>query len=185
MIEKVSIQDNFLPKEEFDDLRDLIMHNESFPWFFGSNVVYMGEEQSVSPGQLVHWVYRYNVPASQYYETITSLPSILKNMEVDILLRIKLNLNLRLPQPYISSFHTDMALDAEAKEHFTTSILYINTNNGYTEIENTGERIKNVANRLVTFPLTTKHRGVTQTDEQTRVVMNFNYLKYGIKSQEE
>jgi hypothetical protein len=60
--------------------------------------------------------------------------------------------------------------------HFTTSILYINTNNGYTELES-GEKIESVANRLVSFPTNIKHRGVSQTDEQTRVLLNFNYLK--------
>ena len=32
-------------------------------------------------------------------------------------------------------------------------------------------------NRLVTFPANIKHRGVSQTDEQTKVVLNMNFLK--------
>ena len=56
-----------------------------------------------------------------------------------------------------------------------TSIFYVNTNNGYTELE-TGEKIESVANRLVTYPLNMKHSGVTQTDTQQRVLINFNYL---------
>jgi hypothetical protein len=52
----------------------------------------------------------------------------------------------------------------------------MNTNNGYTEFED-GTKVESVANRIVTFPSVTKHRAVSQTDEQRRVVINFNYLK--------
>ena len=64
---------------------------------------------------------------------------------------------------------------------WTTSILYINTNNGYTELES-GEIIESIANRLVTFPANTRHRTITQTDEQTRILINFNYLMFPPKS---
>ena len=30
-------------------------------------------------------------------------------------------------------------------------------------------------NRVVTFPSTIQHRGVSQTDEQTRIAVNLNY----------
>ena len=59
---------------------------------------------------------------------------------------------------------------------FSIIIANINTNNGYTEFEN-GEKVKSVANRLVMFPSNFEHRGVTQTDEQTRIMINFNFLK--------
>ena len=66
--------------------------------------------------------------------------------------------------------------EEEVASHWTTAIFYINTNNGYTEFEN-GEKIESVANRLIMFPSNIKHRGVTQTDEQTRIMINFNFLK--------
>ena len=40
-----------------------------------------------------------------------------------------------------------------------------------------GTIIKNVANRIVEFPSHIKHRGVSQTDTKTRILMNINYLK--------
>ena len=67
-------------------------------------------------------------------------------------------------------------LTEDITSKLTTSIYYIGTNNGYTELEN-GQKIESVANRLVSFPANTSHRGVTQTDEQRRIVINFNYLK--------
>ena len=61
-------------------------------------------------------------------------------------------------------------------ENCITSILHINTNNGYTKFEN-GEVVKSVRNRLVTFPAHLKHTGSTCTDKQYRCIINVNYYK--------
>ena len=58
---------------------------------------------------------------------------------------------------------------------WTTSILYMNTNNGYTEFQN-GAIVESIENRMVVFPAEMKHRGTSCTDEKIRVVINFNYL---------
>jgi hypothetical protein len=58
---------------------------------------------------------------------------------------------------------------------YTTLILYMNTNNGYTEFED-GMKVESVANRIVSFPEETKHRGTSCTDEKIRMVINFNFL---------
>ena len=56
-----------------------------------------------------------------------------------------------------------------------TAILYMNTNDGYTEFES-GEIVESVANRVVIFSGTKMHRGTTCTDAKRRVVMNINYI---------
>ena len=60
------------------------------------------------------------------------------------------------------------------KEYITTAILYLNTNNGYTEFKS-GDKVKSVSNRVVVFDSNLKHRTVTCTDQKTRIVINFNY----------
>ena len=40
-----------------------------------------------------------------------------------------------------------------------TSVMYLNTNNGYTLFED-GTKVDSVANRLVTFNNSTKHSGI-------------------------
>ena len=52
----------------------------------------------------------------------------------------------------------------------------MNTNNGYTELED-GTIVNCVENSLVTFPVKFRHRGVSQTDKQFKIVINFNYLE--------
>jgi len=174
MIEKnrVSIiQDNFLAEEEFVALRD-ILWGWSFPWFYQSGLDYISQE--TDPGFLRHAVFKDNVPASELFET--HFFPILEALEFSIVSRIQINLNWRLPQSFTSTFHTDTSHEEQMTTGWTTSILYINTNNGYTELEN-GDRIESVANRLVSFPTNIMHRACTQTDTQRRILINFNYLK--------
>ena len=187
MIEKdrvLSIQDNFLAEEEFIALRDVVT-GEPFPWFFRPFKVTEGEDRKRDPGQLIHVIYEKGSPRSQTYD---SFLSILDQLSATILYRIKINLQPRLPEPFYSGFHSDVVpeeraaqwstsdFDEERAALWSTSILYIGSNNGYTELESTGERVESVANRLVTFPANTRHRGVSQTDEETRILINFNYL---------
>ena len=62
----------------------------------------------------------------------------------------------------------------EKLKYWSTSIFYVNTNNGYTKFED-GTKVESVANRLLTFPANMKHTGTSCTDEKTRVVINCNF----------
>ena len=64
----------------------------------------------------------------------------------------------------------------EQLKQWTTSIFYVNSNNGYTVFED-GTKVESVANRFVSFPANMKHKGTSCTDEKIRVVINFNYFK--------
>ena len=167
------VNDNFLTEQDFGTIRDTITAGD-FQWTFSQYVDSSNEEPT--PGQFVHTVYFGSVPCSQFYNSL--VPIIEHKLGISALYRIKLNLQPRLPEPFKYSFHSDLSHDFEkdVASHWTTTIFYINTNNGYTEFEN-GEKVKSVANRLVMFPSNFKHRGVTQTDEQTRIMINFNFLK--------
>jgi len=185
MIEKnrdISIQDNFLVEKEFVALRDIFItldplspKHTTVSWGYSPLVVNaIDEEPSTSPGQFFHMVYNSNAPSSNIYES--HFFPILEALNVHTLIRIKVNLNPRLTESFYSNFHTDENdTRKRAKEPYTTSIFYINTNNGYTEFED-GTKIESVANRMVSFPSNIRHRGVTQTDEQTRIAINFNYF---------
>ena len=71
-------------------------------------------------------------------------------------------------------FHIDIAY---APDDMLTSILYLNTNNGYTKFKS-GEKVESVANRLVTFPSMMMHTGTTNTcNSPYRMCMNINWFK--------
>jgi hypothetical protein len=170
-----NITDNFLTEKEFRVHRDQLFDFE-FPWSFNSTVVNGNEDPAKTPGGLLHLIYMPFRTPSPFYPII--IPTIIKKLNATALWRVQANLLLRLPEPFYHQFHSDTVYDMEedVASQWTISILYMNNNNGYTELED-GTKIESVENRLVSFPSNIRHRVVTQTDEQRRVVMNMVYLK--------
>ena len=94
-MKKYRVQDNFLPEEDFNILRDIITSIE-FPWFWtGENIRGWEKRNSPAPGQFIHLIYDEDSPVSQFYGPY--FVPILDLLECEILSRIKLNLNHRLP----------------------------------------------------------------------------------------
>ena len=92
-------------------------------------------------------------------------------IKIKKLLRIKANLLTRTNNIVINKFHKDF----NNKNKLTTAIYYINTCNGYTLFKD-GTKIKSVSNRFVSFDSNLEHTGTSCTDENIRVVINFNYF---------
>ncbi len=167
----ITIQDDFLNQVEFDKLQTLMMSAGEFPWFYNSSIVY--EEVKNNEFQFTHGFYSMSIPQSAFMERLVSILEIIKAISI---YRIKANLRTRTPSIEKSAFHVDIGYPEEKLKQLTTSIFYMNTNNGYTEFEN-GTKIESVANRMITFPTNMKHRGTSCTDERIRIVINFNYFK--------
>ena len=181
----MKIEDNFLEQKDFDELQTLIMGG-IFDWHYGeSNVYPVGEldsdgkiiypkEVDKNKFQFVHTFYHAPALHSHFLEKLQSIVKIIQPIS---LIRIKANLLTRTPNIVENGFHVDMTNVPEEKiKQLTTSIFYMNTNNGYTKFED-GTEVESVANRMVTFPANMKHTGTSCTDENTRVVINFNYFK--------
>ena len=113
-------------------------------------------------------------PCSPHFEVLSP---IFKIIQAASLIQIKANLRTRTPNIIENEFHVDLSFFSEEKrKQWTTSIFYVNTNNGYTKFED-GTQIESIANRLITFPANMEYTGTSCTDENTRVVINFNYFK--------
>ncbi len=168
----MKIEDNFLEQKEFDRLQTFIM-GFPFDWHYCPSITTY--EIDKDNFQFVHTFYRDHAPRSSYFENLKPILEIINPISI---YRIKANSRARTSKNEESSFHSDMDIVSEEKrKQWTTSIFYVNTNNGYTEFED-GTKIESVANRMVTFPTNLKHRGISCTDEKIRVVINFNYFKY-------
>ena len=140
-----------------------------FPWHY-SNII-DSIEDDVDKFQFIHLFY-VEFTNSQYANILSPILRLLQPLS---LFRIKANLITRTPEIVEYSFHSDMSmLSEERRKQWTTSIFYINTNNGYTKFK-TGSKVESVENRMVSFPSNMKHKGTSCTDEKTRVVINFNY----------
>ena len=150
--------DNFLPESYFREIQSTMI-DPFFPWYYNDHVIH-GEDNEF---QFIN-VFYVDEERREYYHL---LDDVISRLNVKKLCRIKANLNPRTLFKRNSGFHTDW-------DDVTTSILYLNTNNGGTQFKG-GKFIKSVANRLITFDSNLKHAGVTCTDEKIRVVINFNY----------
>ena len=170
-IHQMKIQDNFLPQEQYEQIRETMM-STYFPWFYNSSIIYgIDHDNDISDrGQMVHCFFRVNEEkqkeVSTHFELIVPL---LNKLEVDKIFRVKANLRLRTDISEKSGWHVDGFAPC------TTSIYYINSNDGVTEFED-GSLVDTVANRMVSFNGKMKHRGCTQTNTKTRVLINLNYL---------
>ena len=165
----MEIIDDFLEQKDFDELHNIIMGNQ-FIWCYNNIIDYSDDEDK---HMFTHMFYSVPAPRSRYFENLNPIFEILNPVS---LWRIKTNLLTRTSNIVENSFHVDnLDISEEKLNQWTTSIFYINTNNGYTKFED-GTKVESVANRMVSFPSNMKHTGTSCTDEKIRVVINFNYF---------
>lgn len=185
IIDNIKIQDNFLDKNFFNNFKKILFGSD-IDWYKTTVLPKNYDEtcdglsddlkksliiskcDSKHNVQLVHMFYSDDSPNSVYYHDY--IKPIVKIMKVRSLIRIKANLNLITEKNIKGGYHVDNIHD----ESFT-SILYFNTCNGWTEFME-GPKVRTIENRLVTFPTCYYHSGVTCTDQESRVVINFNYF---------
>ena len=163
----MEVIDDFLPSYQFKQLQSIILSWE-FPWHFEEGIVGPNDGQY----QLTHVIFniRYGGVHSEYYSLFDVVQQKLGVCRLD---RIKLNLNPKTVFHRKGGYHMDLRSD-DSYQHEKTAVLYLNSNNGWTEFKK-GGKVKSVANRVVIFDSNLEHTGVTGTDEKRRVVINFNY----------
>ena len=165
------IIDNFLNPDDFLDIQK-IMLGEECPWYYMENIDTLDD---VDKFQFTHAFYDQELGGWLSEYRLNLICQKLKIKEPR-LYRIKANLLTRTPEIVENTFHVDVGYPEEKLKQLTTSIFYMNTNNGYTKFED-GTKVESVANRFVTFPANMKHTGTSCTDEKRRILINFNYWK--------
>lgn len=166
----VKIYDNFLNNEDFLKIYELMTSN-NFPWYLNEHVVHKKERENfkeLKNFQFVHMFYNNFSIQSVYF---TNISSIISQMEVSALIKIKSNLKTRWNTIEEFSPHVDNFLN-----NSRTAIFYINSNNGYTRFVESNQKVESVSNRLITFPTKMLHTGTTHTDSKYRIVININYF---------
>jgi len=183
MKKNIKIIDNFLDKEIFKKLQSFLLSN-NFPWFYNESKVRdksmvrvpspIEGYDSVDQHQFTHTFLgnELNFNWSNWASHITPL---LDKIKPRVWVRIKSNLTNITSKPEVSGWHYDKNENNGPWTDTTTSIFYVNTNNGYTVFEN-GKKIPSLENRLAIFPNHLMHTGVSQTDTKIRVTLNLNYL---------
>ena len=160
------VYDDFLPKEVWQPIKDDICGSK-FPWHWSDSVLRNNTMlcHETYNFQFFNVLYANNLKQS---DKLFVFAPVLDALEIRSLVRVKANLNVRTDMLVKHGFHTDF-------KGMTTSILYCNTNDGFTEFED-GSTIESVENRLVTFPSDMRHTGTTCTNTKNRIVVNINYF---------
>ena len=163
----MKVVDDFLPSYQFKQLQSIVL-SRGLHWQFEEGIVATNDGQY----QFTHVLFdiRYGGVISEYYSVFDVVQQKLGVKKLD---RIKLNLNPKTIFHRKGGYHTDRD-NSNQPQHQKTAVLYINTNNGWTQFKK-GGRVKSVANRIVIFDSNLEHTGVTCTDEKRRVIVNFNY----------
>ena len=170
-VSPIKVEDNFLRQGEFETLKEWFINSRSdidnCPWMYSPHVI---GPQGDDPNdfQFIHvfWFPNRGV-VSQHIDVISP---IMRKINPKAWLRIKANLRVRTEHVRVGGMHTDVG-----DYGHTTSIYYINTNDGYTSFEN-GDTYNSVENRMITFPSHLRHAGSTPSNAKARFVINFNYF---------
>tara|TARA_A100001035_G_scaffold220503_1_gene180581 strand:+ start:185 stop:730 length:546 start_codon:yes stop_codon:yes gene_type:complete len=169
----IEIFDDYLKEDEHQIIYDYFMGNldkgdiaNSMCWNWLNGISMKGDGHF----QLVHQIFSNHNVISPAFDL---MKPILKKEEVIGLARIKANCLIKTEEQIIFdwAFHTDFS---DLGDEAITAIYYVNSNDGKTIFED-GKYVESKANRLLRFPHFMKHTGTTCTDEDRRIIINFNY----------
>ena len=153
-------KESFISEDHLDVLIKLIQ-GIHFPWYI--NEIELGDSRFK---QFCHIFY---VDGKRNSDFTKFIEPILNNINYKYLRRVKLNLIPQTNKIIEHPFHTD-----GDDNKLTTSLLYLNDNNGYTKFKNK-KIIKSKRNRLVTFPSNMLHHGTSCSNKEFRIVLNIVY----------
>jgi len=165
----IKVENNFLNNTEFNYILDVVT-SDKFPWYLQKYKVFQGDNQIQFTHNLVNKIN--NKTQSSFFVSVF-LSELLKKLNATHVLKAKINLTPKTDKILETPPHTDID-NIDLNNPSMTAILYMNTNNGYTQIVG-GNKVPSVENRLLTFPTNTSHFGTTHTDTDYRIVLNVVY----------
>ncbi len=165
----VDIISDLLPSGHFADIEQLFMQHH-LAWFFSDHVVtggkhFMFSHVFMDNGQVVN---------QRFFEPVRGMiPEIMKRRKFVGVSRVRAVLYTNQGKEVVHPTHTDIPPESELAPKFITGVYHVNTCNGKTVIGD--QEIPSKANQLILFN-NEPHFGTTQTDTDTRVVINFNLI---------
>jgi len=158
------IIDNFLSEKSFKEIYDAFNCNY-FPWYL-QNEINHNEKNSPQSRYFTHTFFDCSQQRSEWFYLCDEL---IEKISLKKLLRIKANLYLSTDKVIEHSKHIDYDIEG------TTSLYYVNTNNGHTNL-NDEIKVNSIANRFLKFANNTPHNSTTCTDEKVRLNIVINYV---------
>ena len=159
------IIDNFLSEKSYKKIEETISNNY-FPWFL-QNKINNFQKDNVFNYYFSHTFFdneKINSDAFNIWEELLS------KIKFKNLIRVKANLYPRTETILEHEKHLDYT------ENGITSLYYINTNNGFTNL-NDEIKVSSVSNRFLKFSNNTLHNSSTCTDQKYRLTVVINYIE--------
>ena len=170
---KIKVVNNFLEDTIFDSLCRLVLYDIDFPWSYNPGVATGALEQS-GHFYFVHPIFEDGIGfVSASPEIRARLKPLSKLLGMKQLLRARLLLYVNQGEQIVHNKHTDF----DDSHH--AFLLYLNSNNGYTEFhheDKPSEKVISTKNRAVLFDGSKPHNSSTPTNTRRRVVLAVNYL---------
>jgi len=157
----MEIQNQFLKYGTFNELHNQIA-DKNFPWYFTQSP---GEPEQYT--NLLYYDHQFSSAITP--RMMRCLVTITNQLNAISILRVKVNATPRnAPE---QEWHTDWQISTPSK----TCVLYLNTNDGYTEFRD--RKVYSQENTAVIFDTNTEHRGVPASDIDRRLVLNVSYFE--------
>ena len=162
----VKIEDNYLDKDYFKSLQDLVFSN-NLQWYYQSTVAFKDEKQILDNYYFCHQLYNHFRIQSDKFNMFVP---ILEKLNVRAIRNIKLNLYPRTPKLFKHNLHKDQDFQLRS------ALLYLNTCDGYTYLKEQDKKVQSVENRILHFNSFNEHHSTTTTDQNVRITLNINYF---------
>ena len=171
---KFKIIDDYLPEDQYTQLRDYFLGPECY-WYFCGNygggypqMEHVFHNELVGPQRYAH--------TNTVIDATNVLAPILETFNYACLVRIRAILNWRTDTNTMTQrdWHVDVPFDC------TTAIYYLHDSDGKTlfkDGDNEPLECETKANRLVKFPSQYYHSVTPFTTPYSRSVINFNYIE--------
>jgi len=158
------IVDNFLKKEDFEYLKNIVTGN-NFGYFFQNKTV-CERKPDDDNFYFTHNVFN-DLVKSKFFEDFNNI--LISKIEMFVLKRIKVNCYPRTSKIIYHEKHVDYYVPHKG------FILYFNTCNGFTILEN-DIKIESIENRALFFDSSKLHSSTSCTDSKARFNVNINYI---------
>ena len=156
---------NFLPKKKFLEIQKFFTSTQ-MPWYYNKHQTDGNDSSFFS-----HRLY-YDNKVTTYDHVWEKVTPIIDKIKPHKLIRAKANLVVNREKVDYCKYHID------SKEDHMVGVYYMTTCNGFTSLGIEDKiRIKCEENKLLIFDGKIPHSVVSQTDEDQRIVINFNFIK--------
>ena len=158
-----NIIDNFLSEITHKKILNTLQ-DDSFPWYL-QDKINDNQLDSIYNYYFAHTFYNNNNQNSNLFYLWEEL---IEKLNIKKLVRLKANLYFCTKNIIEHSKHIDYF------EKGTTSIYYVNSNNGYTNLDNK-VKVKSISNRFLKFDNNIMHNSTTCSDKKYRITVVINY----------